>query len=111
MKRIFLLLFLFMSMTLWGTFITKDEYAKMIYKNPRGIGCDKCHGENGEGMVISIYIKDGKERELKAPRINNISIKKFLRAFKKNSNLMPSYFLTNDEKAYIYYYITSKKNN
>ena len=105
-----LFLALFGISTLWGTFITKEEYAKMIYKNPRGIGCDKCHGENGEGMVISIYIKDGEEKELRAPRINDISIKRFLKAFNQNSLLMPTYFLTQDEKAYIYYYITSKAN-
>ncbi len=98
---------------LYGDFITTDEYAKMLYKNPRGIGCDKCHGEHGEGMVISIYVKDGKEYELKAPRINNISMKKFLAAFKKRSDLMPEYYLTTEEKAHLYYYLTkdSKKEN
>jgi hypothetical protein len=93
-----------------ASFITKNEYAKMLYDNPRGIGCNKCHGERGEGMVMSIYIKDGKEKEIRAPRINNISMKKFYQAFKKKSNLMPSYFLTNQEKAYIYYYLTSKSD-
>jgi len=83
----------------------------MLYQNPRGIGCNKCHGDNGEGMVMSIYIKDGKEKEIKAPRINNISIHKFLMAFKKKSNLMPTYFLTQKEKAHIYYYITSKNSD
>jgi hypothetical protein len=92
-------------------FITKDEYAKMLYQNPRGIGCNNCHGEDGEGMVMSIYIKDGIEKELKAPQINNIGMKRFLKAFQKRSNLMPVYFLTQKEKAYLYYYLTTKTKN
>jgi hypothetical protein len=92
-------------------FITVDEYAKMLYKNPRGIGCDKCHGEEGEGMVMSIYIKDGKEVELRAPRINNLSMKRFAAAFKRKSDLMPEYFLTEKEKAHLYYYLIKKNSS
>ncbi len=108
----FILISQFMP-NLFADFITTSEYAQMLYKNPRGIGCDKCHGEYGEGMTISIYIKDGKEHELKAPRINNISMKRFLNAFKKKSDLMPEYYLTTKEKAHLYYYLTqkSKKDN
>jgi hypothetical protein len=97
---------------LWTTegfseFITKDEYAKMLYQDPRGIGCDKCHGPHGEGMVLSSYTdKEGKVVEIKAPRINNISIKRFYNSFENKSKLMPVYFLTDVEKAYLYYYLT-----
>jgi len=108
MRNILLLSFLLYSISMEAGFITKDEYAKMLYQNPRGIGCDKCHGDDGEGMVMSIYIKDGVEKELKAPKINDIGIKNFLASFQKRSNLMPVYFLTQKEKAYLYYYLTTK---
>ena len=91
----------------YAEFITKDEYAQMLYQNPRGIGCDKCHGPHGEGLILSSYVnKKGKRIEIKAPRINNIAIKKFYNSFERKSALMPVYFLTDDEKAYLYYYLT-----
>ncbi len=91
-------------------FITNDEYAKMLYQNPRGIGCDKCHGKDGEGMVLSTYKnKKGEIVALKAPRIDNIPIKRFYNSFERKSKLMPVYFLTDDEKAYLYYYLTKKR--
>ncbi len=108
MKRYFLIFALFGTFLSASSFITNMEYGKMLYKNPRGVGCDKCHGEDGEGMAMSIYIKDGKEIELKAPKINDISHKEFEEAFDKKSNLMPVYFLTKEEKALLYYYISSK---
>ena len=95
----------------WAQFMTKDEYAKMLYQNPRGVGCDQCHGEKGEGMVMSIYIKNGKETELRAPRINNLGLHRFRQAFKHKSRVMPTYSLTDVELAYIYYYLSSLNQN
>jgi hypothetical protein len=86
--------------------MTNDEYAKLLYKNPRGIGCDKCHGEMGEGIVISSFIKGKNRHILNGPQINNLSIKKFKKALAKGKGLMPEYFLTDIEKAYLYYYLT-----
>ena len=111
MKIVLLVLFLISITNAKQSFMENIEYAKKLYKNPRGIGCDKCHGENGEGMTISIYIKDGVEKELKAPRINNISQKSFIKALsKKRSSLMPVYFLTKEEMAFLYYYLTYNNN-
>lgn len=87
-------------------FISNDEYAKMLYKNPRGIGCDKCHGENGEGKEISSFVSGKNRVSLVGPRINNLSISQFSKALKKGKRLMPEYFLTDEEKAYLYYYLT-----
>ena len=109
-KQLLIMIGLLCSMELFSDFISDDEYAQMLYKNPRGIGCDKCHGPHGEGMVLSSYTdKDGKEIEIRAPRINNIPMKRFSNSFDTKSKLMPVYFLTSDEKAYLYYYLT--KNN
>jgi argininosuccinate synthase len=37
------------------SFISNLEYGQMLYKNPRGIGCIKCHGDNGKGKLIATY--------------------------------------------------------
>ncbi len=91
------------------SFLSNDEYAKMLYKNPRGIGCDRCHGSNGEGKVIASYLQNGKKVYIKAPAIDHLSMDVFKKALSRSSRLMPEYFLTDSEKAYLYFYLT--KNN
>ena len=109
-KRLLIMIGLFFTLDLFADFITDDEYAQMLYKNPRGIGCDKCHGAHGEGMILSSYKdKSGKVIDIRAPRINDIPMKRFSSSFEKKSKLMPVYFLTSDEKAYLYYYLTKKQ--
>jgi hypothetical protein len=105
--RVLVIVFLLLGSITYAdeSFISNDEYAKMIYKNPRGIGCNKCHGDKGEGKVISSYISGNKKISLIGPRINNLSSKRFLDALKKGKRLMPEYFLTKVEKAYLYYYL------
>ena len=96
------------------SFLTPDEYAKKLYKNPRGISCAKCHGEHGEGKVISSYIQEGELRQIVAPPIVNLSQQRFKKALKRRSRLMPEYFLTEVEMAYLYFYLikqTDKNNN
>ena len=74
---------LFATFAFCSEFITKSEYAKMLYQNPRGIGCHKCHGDKGEGALIVKYKAFNKktnkyeERSLMAPRINNLEFDKF----------------------------------
>ena len=102
---------LFSTLHAEQSFISTDEYAKMLYKNPRGIGCNKCHGSYGQGAIIYTYMEDGEFTDLTAPAINNLSLQDFYQAFNKKSNLMPEYFLTDKEKAYIYYYITKKREH
>ena len=92
------------------SFLSNDEYAKMLYKNPRGIGCNLCHGEYGEGKEISSYISSRGKVSIMGPNINKISMRRFLKALEKGNGLMPEYFLTKQEKAYLYYYISNQKN-
>lgn len=95
-------------------FITKTEYAKMLYLNPRGIGCDKCHGAKGEGSLISKYKHFDKKAnktvddELRAPKINDIDFESFKAALTKPKGVMPSYFLTDEETTILYEYITNQ---
>jgi len=110
MRQFIMIAVLMVSDCFCEDFISDDEYAEMLYKNPRGIGCDKCHGINGEGLVLSQYIdKKGQKVEIKAPRIDNIPMARFEKSFKTQSKLMPVYFLTNQEKAYLYYYLTKNQ--
>ena len=99
-------------------FISKSEYAKMLFANPRGIGWNKCHGEKGDGKVISIYKSYDKAKsksrtqKLIAPRINNLKYEKFYKALKSSSvektkNMMPRYFLTDNEILTLYDYLQS----
>jgi len=92
------------------SFITKMEYAKMLYSNPRGIGCILCHGSRGEGSIIAKYKHRGKQKVLKAPAINSLSKESFFKALKKSDSVMPRYFLTNSEIEALYFYVTSEVN-
>jgi len=98
-------------------FITKFEYGKMLYNNPRGISCAKCHGKYAQGKIIAKYyvIKNGKKilQIIKAPNIQHISFKKFKKQlFHKKLSIMPIYnYLTNQEINAIYFYIQSLTRN
>ena len=52
------------------SFITDYEYGRELYKNPRGIGCNECHGEKAEGMIIARYKSKGKDITYPALPIN-----------------------------------------
>ena len=86
----------------------------MLYLNPRGIGCDKCHGAKGEGSLISKYKHFDKKAnktvddELRAPKINDIEFESFKAALTKPKGVMPSYFLTDEETTILYEYITNQ---
>lgn len=117
LMRFFVLLFCFSFMLFAKneSFITDVEYAKMLFKNPRGVGCDKCHGEKGEGSLISLY-KDLNsstqrydEKELRAPAINNLDFETFSNALKSSKGVMPSYFLTDEEVDALYGYVNEKE--
>ena len=109
MKLIFLTLFAF-SMVLGGDFITKDEYAKMLYKNPRGIGCHLCHGKRGEGKILGKYRDGNKEVIVKAPNIRHLDFTTFKKALEgKKNRLMPRYFLTLKEIKLLFYYLHKER--
>jgi len=92
-------------------FITDFEYGQMLYKNPRGIGCIKCHGENGDKKFIAQYKSKNETIKIYAPKINNLTLKKFktvLTSKRSSKSIMPTYFLTLDEIQSIHLYITNK---
>lgn len=97
-----------------NSFITKLEYGKMLYKNPRGVGCIKCHKKANKSVLIAKYKEIDKttkeliEKSIIAPAINNVSFEKFVEKMKSDkteSRVMPTYFLTEDELKSLYFYI------
>jgi len=121
MKKILL----FFPFLLFATdFISNLEYGKMLYENPRGIGCIKCHGKDAKGRIIATYIDDktGEVRKMIAPNIQKISWVRFYHRlrfseilkkgkFKKlNYSIMPNYtYLVDSEIRAIFLYIQSLK--
>lgn len=115
-----------------NSFITKYEYGKMLYNNPRGIGCQTCHGAKANGKKIVSFTHTANKKvykcKLEIPSIEALDYKRFSEKInsKKNpnkkfekdkvcekliyySNIMPTYFLVEDEIAAIYHYIKNLK--
>lgn len=101
------LLFLMTPLYIYATatFITPNEYATHLYKDPRGIGCNMCHGENGEGKLIAKYKHKGKEKSFRGPKIDNIKYNNFYKTLNKRNKGMPRYFLTDKEIEALYLYL------
>lgn len=97
-----------------SSFITPLEYAKMLYFNPHGIGCDKCHKKNGEGGLIADYVKNERQKssqaKLLAPDIRGLEFNKFKSAITSAKGIMPNYSLTDDEIKALYLYLNSTKD-
>ncbi|MDQ1264262.1 MAG: hypothetical protein QG559_1263 [Campylobacterota bacterium] len=104
---LFFLLPLFLSAE--SSFITPMEYATSLYKNPRGIGCQKCHGESGEGKLVAKYIHKKEEKVFGGAKINEMDFTDFYRALNKRIDGMPRYFLTDKEIQSLYFYLQEKK--
>ena len=115
-----------------NSFITKFEYGKMLYNNPRGIGCTSCHGEDAKGKKIIDFKQEHDKKiyncVLSVPNIKDIDYDTFSEKVnsKKNpnvkfekeqvcekllhyANVMPTYFLVEEEIEAIYYYIKNLK--
>ncbi|HIP12403.1 MAG TPA: hypothetical protein EYG97_01170 [Arcobacter sp.] len=117
-----------------NSFITEYEYGKMLWKNPRGVSCVKCHAKDAKGKFISKFTHVTRKNTyncfVKSNDITDISREDFIRKldpsvkkkrikFEKHQvcekliygNTMPKYFLTKNEMNSIYYYITHIKDN
>ncbi len=112
--RYILFLLLPVSIFAQASFITPMEYASSLYQNPRGIGCQNCHGIAGEGRVVANYEHESnqKQREKKSfvgPEINSMNFNDFYVALNVRKNGMPRYFLTHKEIQALYFYVQEKK--
>lgn len=117
-----------------NSFITKYEYGKMLYNNPRGIGCNSCHGNDARGRKMvdfkhqlldkkvyncTLVIPDIKSIDyetfsLKVNTKKNLNLKfekeQVCEKLIHNANVMPTYFLVEEEIEAIFYYIQNMKN-
>jgi len=98
------------------SFLSSVEYGRMLYKNPRGISCSKCHGDMGKGgqKIAKYYDKHKNPKILKGVDIRSYSIKDLKASFKnqyrennrrKAHKIMPMYYLTDEEVQAIYDYL------
>jgi len=134
MIKLFILLLttsLFSKSTFEDSFITQYEYGKMLYKNPRGISCSKCHGQNAKGKNIVTFTHKVKKKNyictIQTRDITNVTYQKFLQTLdpklkkpKKKfdhtqvcakltyGHIMPTYFLTPQELKSIFFYLKNK---
>lgn len=113
---------IFISNLFCSDFITKDEYAKMLYQNPRGISCAKCHGNDAKGKIIARYkdiktkkidsniVKEEINKTLNAPDITNLDFERFKNGVINSKGVMPTYFLTIGEIENLYYYVNKNSD-
>ena len=78
---------------------------QVLYQEPRGISCKKCHGEYGKGKQLVSYTHRGKEIEIEAPDITGLDLQRFTEALRKTHAVMPKYYLTDSEIHVLYKYI------
>lgn len=111
MKKLSIVVFPFFLMA-EVSFINTYEYGQMLYQNPRGIGCHKCHGDNGEGKTLAQYYSEKKKNHILvvAPRINHKSFGEMKVALGQKKSFMPTYFLSDQEIEAIVHYFQAKKS-
>jgi hypothetical protein len=81
------------------------EYSSQLYKNPRGIGCQNCHGEKGEGKLVANYTHNNVNKKFAGSAINKLEWSTFYYALNRSNNGMPRYYLTEKEIQALYLYI------
>jgi hypothetical protein len=98
-------------MMVWGdSFITQQEYARMLYQNPRGVGCHKCHGSDGKGRELGRYREANTTKVIFAPDITQVDYERFAKALRaRRRSLMPTYFLSDQEIKTLYNYLHGRE--
>ena len=93
------------------TFTTQFEYGKMLYENPRGIGCHHCHGPEGQGQEVARYQnKKGMQQIIQGGAIHSLSIEQFKHALEDSTRIMPRYYLTDTEIRAIHLYLQKMRD-
>jgi len=100
------------------SFLSLLEYGRMLYKNPRGISCTKCHGLTGKGgkKIAKYYDKHQNIKLLRSSNIRNYSLKDLTASLKnqyrkdgrrQRHKIMPIYYMTEQEILAIFTYLNS----
>lgn len=99
------------------SFLLEIEYGKMLYRNPRGISCAKCHGKQGKGgtKIAKYYDSQKNPKILKGPNILDYTLAELTASLENNyrdknnkrvkHKIMPIYYLTTGEINAIYSYL------
>ena len=90
-------------------FISHYEYGEMLYNNPRGISCAQCHGKLGEGKVIVTFQEKTKKEVLKGSDIRKKSFLEMRKSVNSDHEVMPRYYLTQEEIHAIFDFIQENK--
>lgn len=101
-------------------FLSKHEYGYELYKNPKGVSCQRCHGLYGRETLILTYTKKKYKKQIEkkifAPNIRKLSFEVFLKRLSSNKpkkknkmTIMPKYYLSYDEIFSIYNYLQNKE--
>ncbi len=106
MKRLLLLLPLLLGAN--EDFISHYEYGEMLYSNPRGVSCSQCHGKSGEGEVIVSYSDKEGKHIIKGSDIRAASLSHMVHTLNAYHEIMPRYYLTEQEVEAIYDFIQKK---
>ena len=113
-RAIFLLL-LFMSKVQPNdnnNFLTEYEYSMMLYIEPRGLSCIKCHGLTGKKTDNIRYYRYSpksvrfKRKEVRINPIYKLNFKDFRKGvISRRNRFMPTYKLSHSEIKSIYFYL------
>ena len=106
MKRLIFLLPLLLSAN--EDFISHYEYGEMLYNNPRGVSCAQCHGKQGEGKIIVKYREGNEEKVIQGSDIRQKPLSQMIHTLNSFHEIMPRYYLTDEEAKAIYDYIQKK---
>jgi mono/diheme cytochrome c family protein len=107
MKKVwFILPFVMLSAS--EDFISHYEYGEMLYNNPRGVSCAQCHGEDGSGTII-VELKDKHATNtISGSDIRKKSLDVMIESVNRYHEIMPRYYLTDEEIRAIYDFIQKK---
>ena len=92
-------------------FISHYEYGEMLYSNPRGVSCSQCHGKDGAGTTIVEFRDIHGKQAIKGSDIRNESLQSMINSVNSYHEIMPRYYLTDEEVKAIYDYLQKKNEN
>ena len=110
MKRLLILLPLLLGAN--EDFISHYEYGEMLFNNPRGVSCSQCHGKDGAGtIIVKFRDEEGKEAVIKGSDIRKKNLHEMIKSVNSYHEIMPRYYLTDEEVKAIYDYLQEKNEN
>jgi mono/diheme cytochrome c family protein len=109
MKRLLVLIPLLLGAN--EDFISHYEYGEMLYNNPRGVSCSQCHGSDGAGTTIVEFRDIHGKQVIKGSDIRQKSLGSMIKSVNSYHEIMPRYYLTDEEVKTIYDYLQKKNEN